>query len=331
MKSHFKLKVIILIFLLVVSIFSLVQKSFPVQKSGTIFLPNGMGLNFLATKLAQESYIKNKIIFRLTCGTSILLSKKILKFGEYEITKNDNLFTLCNKITNGEVLMHKITIAEGLQTQQIIEILNKDENLVGQEITFNPDDEGMLLPETYYFPKYTKRQQIFAKMKDDMNILLENIWQKRNKEIVIKNKKDLLILASIVEKETSVESERPLIAGLYLNRLQKNMRLQADPTVAYEITQGTYELKRNLTFQDLKINGDYNTYRIMGLPKRPICNPGKASINATANPVESDFLYFVADSKTGGHVFSNDYKQHLVNVEEYRRIKAMPQTSLLAE
>ena len=169
------------------------------------------------------------------------------------------------------------------------------------------------MPETYYFAKGFDREELLLKMKNDLQSFLDTEWQKRDADIPLKNKYEVLILASIVEAEAKNDAERPIIASVYINRIEKKMRLQADPTTIYEITRGKYKMPRLLTLKDLQIKGEWNTYKKYGLPKTPICNAGKASILATLHPARTDYLYFVAKKDLSGHIFAKDFQEHLNN------------------
>ena len=184
----------------------------------------------------------------------------------------------------------------------------------------NIADEGVLAPNTYSFDIATNRENLFLKMKSEQNKILDIAWNKRAPDLPLKNAFELLILASIVEKEAGNEEDKRKVASVFLNRLKKKMRLQSDPTVVYSLTKGKDTLNRELTKSDLRIRSPFNTYKVEGLPPSPICNPSKSSIYAVANPIKTDFLYFVADGE-GGHNFSQNLQQHNRFVKEYRRLK----------
>ena len=220
------------------------------------------------------------------------------------------------KIAKGDVFYRKITLPEGLTNAEIAQILNENPYLSG-ELALG-DKQGLILPETYTFPFGTARQKIVAEAQADMQKTLDEAWNARDLNLPIKNKKELLILASIIEKETGIVDERPLVASVFLNRLRKGMRLQTDPTVIYAITEGETSFGRSLKKKDLKIDSPYNTYLNYGLPPGPICNPGREAIMAAAHPAESDYLYFVADGK-GGHRFAKSLSEHNRNVKTWVR------------
>ena len=178
--------------------------------------------------------------------------------------------------------------------------------------------EGQLLPETYFFRKNFSRNTQIKNMKNNMSLILDEAWKNRDKNLPLKNKEELLILASIVEKETGISAERDRIAGVFINRINLGMKLQSDPTVIYAVTLGKYKLERPLSKRDLKIKSPYNTYFTYKLPPTPICNPGKKAIFATANPLETKDLYFVANGN-GGHSFSRTLREHNIHVQKLRK------------
>ena len=217
----------------------------------------------------------------------------------------------------GKAILHKLTIPEGLSTVQALERIRAHEALSG-EITVQPE-EGTLLPDTYLFTRGKARDAIVRQMMQAQRKLLAELWPKRKEGLPLKSPREAVILASIVEKETGVPEERRRIAAVFLNRLKKNMPLQADPTVIYGITKGR-PLGRPLTKKDLRAKTPWNTYVIKGLPPTPIANPGRAAIAAVLDPLETDELYFVADG-SGRHLFAADLKTHNANVRKLRKIE----------
>ncbi|MCT6879746.1 MAG: endolytic transglycosylase MltG [Commensalibacter sp.] len=212
-------------------------------------------------------------------------------------------------------VQHEITIPEGLTAFQIEKIINKAPFMQGQ---INLNEEARILPQTYKYEWGTSRQQILTRMENAMQKKLQVIWQNRENNAEIKSPRDLMTLASIIEKETALANERPKIARVFINRLQLNMKLQSDPTVIFALTQGKTALDRPLQHADLNIASPYNTYWVKGLPAGPICSPGEASLNAAAHPYNGDMLYFVANS-TGGHNFAKTLDEHNRNVAIYRQ------------
>ena len=221
-------------------------------------------------------------------------------------------------IISDKTVVRKLTFKEGMTSQQIVEQLLNTQGLIG-EITKTPLN-GTLMPSTYHFSLGDTRNSIIKRMTELMNKKTSELWEKRAKNLPFSSLNEAITLASIVEKETSIASERPLIASVFVNRLRKGMKLQSDPTVIFAITDGKYNLKRKLLYKDLRVNHPYNTYTNYGIPPAPICNPGIESINAVLNPADTDYLYFVANNK-GGHSFSNNYRQHLNNINKIRKNK----------
>lgn len=281
-----------------------------------VIINKGAGSNTVANQLVAAGIIDKPWLFKL--AARLFGADKRLKAGEYIFEKPISMYEVINKISNGDIVYHKITLAEGLTSKQIIDLINNEQLLSG-EITIDIA-EGDILPETYSFVRGEKRDDILLRAKNAMAETLQNQWEQRQHSLPLKNKNQLLILASIIEKETGIEEERGLVASVFVNRLKKGIKLQTDPTVIYALTQGQKDLKRPLTRKDLTIDSPYNTYKYYGLPPKPICNPGKASIEAAANPDDSDFLYFVADG-TGGHNFAKSLKEHNKNVSNWKNLK----------
>ena len=241
------------------------------------------------------------------------------KAGEYLFRAHMSMSEVMETIIAGRSVQHSITIPEGLTSAQIVERLNQDPILVGSIATIPP--EGALLPETYKFTRGTTRQQMLERMQRSQEQALEDIWARRNPGIPIDSPEDLVVLASIVEKETGRADERTRVAGVFINRLNKRMRLQSDPTILYGIYGGTAWLRpRTILRSDMQRSNPYNTYQIDGLPPGPIANPGRESLEAVANPSRTEDLYFVADG-TGGHVFATTLDEHNRNVARWREIE----------
>ena len=297
-------------FLIFLLIFDLFFKKY--NYTHTFFVERNQTLNQITTNLYKEQIIDNKFFFKFLIFSS--LSQKILKAGEYEFY-NNNIFQIIRKIRVGDVYQRRITIPEGLTSNEIIDILKKTEGIVlNQEGLKQIDEEGMLFPSTYFYVYGTDSNIIINNMKKRMELTLLDAWKNRDKDLDLKNYKDVLILASIVEKETSLNYEKSNVAQVFLNRLRLNMKLQSDPTVIYGIEKELNNDIKELKKRDLDFKSEFNTYMIHGLPKEPICNPGKESITAAAKPSKGDLLYFVANGK-GGHNFSTNYKDHLENIK----------------
>ncbi len=245
-------------------------------------------------------------------------NRSTLKRGEYEFKAGISMNEIESLLASHKVVRHKITIPEGLTSEQIVDRLRADDVLVG-EVKETPR-EGSLMPDTYYFERGDARQSILARMAKAQTRIVDEIWRARTPDLPIKSPGEMVTLASIVEKETGKADERPHVASVFVNRLEKHMRLESDPTIVYGLVFGKGTLGRPISRADLNEVTPYNTYQIDGLPPGPISNPGKAALEAVANPAHAKDLYFVADG-TGGHVFSDTFEQHLKNVARWRQIE----------
>lgn len=279
----------------------------------SVVVERGAGSRQVAEELTEAGVISHPLLFRFAARLTSL--DKHLKAGEYRFAPKLSMRQVLDITAKGEVFYRMITLPEGLTTAQMIEIIRTEPNLSG-EVTIEPI-EGEMLPETYSFTKGESRDILIERTRKAMSRLLDEAW-KQNHVDVLKNKYELLILASIVEKETGIPEERADVAAVFVNRLQKGMKLQTDPTVIYALTLGESDLGRPLYKKDLMVDSAYNTYRYYGLPPTPICNPGKDAIWATINPSKTDYLYFVASGE-GGHRFAKSLDDHNRNVELYRR------------
>jgi UPF0755 protein len=241
-----------------------------------------------------------------------------LKRGEYAFKAGMSMNDIENELIAHRVVRYKLTIPEGLTSEQVVDRLREDAVLTGD--IREPPREGSLMPDTYYFERGDTRQSILSRMTKIQAKTVDEIWKQRSPDLPIKSPWEMVTLASIVEKETGKPEERPRVAGVFVNRLEKHMRLASDPTIVYGLAQGKGTLGRAITKADLNQSTPYNTYLIDGLPPGPICNPGKAALEAVANPARSKDLYFVADG-TGGHAFSETLEQHQKNVAHWRQIE----------
>lgn len=288
----------------------------PLTVEKLVYIAPGSSIKAITGKLLANGVIKNDLVFLLSAR--LQNREKELKAGEYKFLSGINIREIIALLQSGKTYQHKITIPEGLTTTEIINLLNSNQTLIGT--LPNLQTEGSLLPETYHFSYGDTRQDIIKRMKKSMRETINALWEKRVAGLPLKTPEEAVILASIVEKETSVASERPRVAGVFINRLNKGILLQSDPTVIYAVTLGKRKLNRLLTTKDLKTPSDYNTYIVTGLPPSPIANPGKASLDAVLNPEKNNYIYFVADG-TGGHVFSRTLKEHNNNVARWRKLR----------
>jgi UPF0755 protein len=242
--------------------------------------------------------------------------KKQLQTGEYIIHHNESALSAFCKIANGDIITRKLTIPEGLTTQMIVEILNNNEFLTGEIKEF--PEEASIMPDTYFYKFRDTRQSMIDKMANQMQNILLKMQSKNDTGI---NMKDILVLASIIEKETGLDEERHTVSSVYHNRLKKKMRLQSCPTVIYALSNGYGKINRPLTKKDLFFESPFNTYRVSGMPPTPICCPGKKSIEAALNPAQTKFLYFVLSEDGVHHNFSENFDGQIRNKNQ--RQKAM--------
>jgi len=281
-----------------------------------ILIEPGLGVSAIAARLKAAGITHQPLVFRIWARLTEAHTK--LRAGEYDLPARASTVEVLDILKSGKTVVRKLTLAEGLSLTEALMVVQDAEGLQG-DITDIPD-EGWLLPETYHYSWGHRRNDLIGRMADDMGTVLSSLWAERPEGFILTSAKDVLILASIVEKETAIAAERPQIAAVFLNRLKKGMRLQSDPTVVYALTDGSGALGRALTRADLKIDSAFNTYRVKGLPPTPIANPGRDAIRAVIYPAQTDALYFVADG-TGGHVFAKTLKQHNRNVQRWRKIK----------
>ncbi len=316
--------VLLVIMLVIAGVGALLYHQFerpgPLSVSRVIAIPRGEGRIEIATRLENEGVISNRWTFIASYLLKNAFGKKIgdLKAGEYEFKKNATMAEVLDILTKGRAILSKLTIPEGLTSLQIVERMRAEPDLAG-EVTEIPT-EGSLLADTYRFSKGIERQELLLRMQAEMQRFLAAAWEKRQPDLPIKTPEEAVVFASIVEKETGRADERDRVAGVFMNRIRKGMRLQSDPTVIYGIAGGQGTLGRSLTRADLDQKTPHNTYQINGLPPTPICNPGRSAIEATLNPASTADLYFVADG-TGGHVFSKTLKAHNAAVSNWRKIE----------
>jgi len=284
------------------------------EKETVLIVRPGGGARTIAASLAEAGVIDAPLLFRI--GVMRRDRTTALKAGEYAFPPRASMAQVMDMLVQHKVVLHRITIAEGLTSDMAVGIVNADPVLDGP-VTVAP--EGSLLPETYLFERGTTRAELLARMRQAQEALIAELWPKRKPGLPIQSVEDALKLASIVEKETALPAERPRIAAVFVNRLKSGMRLESDPTIIYGLTKGA-PLGHPLRQSELDTPNPYSTYQIDGLPPTPICNPGRDSLAAVLNPPESGELFFVADG-TGGHVFARTGAEHARNVAQWRRIE----------
>ncbi len=285
------------------------------NKQSIVFIEKGASLSQIVAILSHEKVLDFPFLFKgILYGSG---SWRYLKAGEYLIPPGITPAQLLNILQSGNVILHSVTLVEGETSHHLAQKLLEDKRFQGPSLA---PSEGSLLPETYHFPRNAERLKIVERMQKAMKNALANIWAKRAINYPLKTPEDLLILASIIEKETALLQEKPLVAAVFLNRLKQGMPLQADPTIIYGLTQGAHELGRQLTIEDLRHDNPYNTYLYLGLPPSPISNPSWSSLQAAAQPADVSYLYFVADGR-GGHVFSTTLEEHQKNHAAWRRVQ----------
>lgn len=285
----------------------------PLPVSSPIVIPSGTGLEGIAASLKRAGAIRHDFVFVI--GARVAQKARSLKAGEYLIPASSSPRQVMDILASGKTVVRRLTIPEGLTAADVMNRLELAEGLTG---TAGDPVEGSLLPETYHFSYGDSRQDLIRRMQASMSETVARLWGTRSSGLPIKSPEEAVILASIVERETGIPQERGLVAGVFVNRLKRGMRLQSDPTVAYGIAPTG--LDRPLTRADLRRPTPYNTYVIKGLPPTPIANPGVDAIRAVMNPVQTDYLYFVADG-TGGHAFARTLAEHNRNVRKWRKIR----------
>ncbi len=300
------------------------EASGPLPDDKIVNIPRS-GVRDVAESLEREGVINQPWIF---IGAVILQKARgDLKSGEYQFTRNASLQDVINTIIEGKVVQHAITIPEGLTSQQIVQRL-LDTDILAGNIREIPR-EGSLMPETYRVQRGMPREQLIQRMQQAQRRVLQEAWERRAPDLPIKSPDDLLTLASIVEKETGKSDERTRVAAVFVNRIKQRMRLQSDPTIIYGLVGGKGTLGRPILRSEITMPTPYNTYVIDGLPPGPIANPGRASIEATANPARTKELFFVADG-SGGHTFSETLDQHQRGVQRLRALEQQMNDSSVA-
>src|SRR5215213_4510570 len=288
----------------------------PLGKEKVVNIPRNLGVRDIAELLMREGVIEQPWVF--IGGVLALKAKEDLKFGEYQFAKQASVREVVETLTEGKVVQHQLTIPEGLTSEQIVARLVETDILAGN-ITEIPR-EGTLLPETYRFTRGTPREQVIQRMQHAQRRVLQEIWERRSPDLPVTTPEQLVVLASVVEKETGKPEERTRVAAVFVNRLKQKMKLESDPTIIYGLVGGKGTLGRPIQANEIRQPSPYNTYVIDGLPPGPIANPGRASLEGAANPARTKELFFVADG-TGGHTFADNYEAHQKNVARLRVIE----------
>lgn len=300
------------------------EKPGPLESPQTVIIEQGSSVSEISSKLVSNGVIGNDLgflndsIFRL--GVRAHRAQASLKAGEFLFKPGMSMYDVMETLRSGKGILHKVSVPEGLTVFQIFERLAAHEILEGDL----PDElpvEGSLMPDTYPFQRGTTREEIIARMEKAQKEFLDSVWSRRIGDLPISTPEEMVILASIVEKETGKADERPRVASVFINRLRKGMKLQSDPTIIYGIFGGEGKPKdRPIYRSDIDKETPYNTYTIPALPPGPIANPGRAALEAVANPSLTDDLFFVANG-TGGHVFAKTLDEHNQNVARWRAIE----------
>jgi len=285
----------------------------PLAEPVTVMIPSGTSVTTIAGELERKGVVAdaNYVMWRARWRSE----GHLLKAGEYIFDPGMSVDQVLDRMVEGMTVVHRVTVPEGLTSLEIVAILNANEELTG-EIAEIPA-QGTILPETYHFERGETRQDVLDRMTDALDSTLAELWAGRADDLPIASPEEAVILASVVEKETGLAAERPHIAGVFVNRLNRGMRLQSDPTVIFALTQGQAPLGRTLLRSDWDYDDPYNTYVYAGLPPGPIANPGRDAIAAVLNPLETTDIYFVADG-TGGHAFAETLAEHNRNVSAYK-------------
>lgn len=279
-----------------------------------VTLPSGAGVSAIAANLKSSGVIRSTDLFRV--AVSLSGADRKIRAGEYEVPSGASLATVVGLLVDGKAVRHYVTLPEGWSSAQAVDILMKQPVLTGE---VEVPAEGSLWPDTYEVSRGETRASVVARMQRAATSKLATLWAARSPNTIVTTPEEAMVLASIVEKETGLASERPEVAAVFTNRLRLGMRLESDPTIVYGVTRGR-PLGRGIRASELRAQTPWNTYLIDGLPPTPIANPGEEALKAVLNPPRSEYVFFVADG-TGGHVFARTYPEHLLNVARWREIE----------
>jgi UPF0755 protein len=298
----------------------------PSTTATTVLIKPNTGIQEIAELLSRRGVIGDTRVFWI--GVTAYRNEGKLKAGEYEIDAHASMHQIMDLLKSGKSVLYSLTIPEGLTVDQAFDRIGKNEVLTGELPP--PPPEGMLATDTIRFTRGQTRQEAVNQLVQHQKKLIDDIWARRSPDLPITSVQDFVTLASIVEKETGIADERSRVAAVFLNRLRKHMRLQSDPTVIYGLFGSKGKPADRPIYQsDLDKPTPYNTYLVNGLPPTPIANPGRAALEAVANPSKTDDLYFVADG-TGGHVFASTLEEHNQNVAHYRELQKKQQEAAKA-
>ena len=286
----------------------------PAEKNLSVVVPSGASLSRAATELEKAGAIRSANRFLLFAR--VFGSDAPIRAGEYEVPAHASQSDVLELLQSGKVIQRWVTVPEGMPSVLVHETLMRAPYLTGSVAI---PEEGSVLPDSYNYQRGDTRQQVLDQMQKAMRDYLAVAWKQRKPTAAVHTPREVLTLASIVEKETGKAAERRMVAAVYSNRLKQGMPLQADPTVIYPVTKGR-PLGRRILRSELSAKNGYNTYASPGLPVGPIANPGRESIDAVLNPAATSALYFVADG-TGGHVFADTLEQHNANVRKWYAIR----------
>jgi len=320
---NFVLSSVVFIILLAVGVLYFGQREFtrpgPSTTTETVLIKPNTGTREIANLLQREGVISDARVFLV--GLRINNADSRLKAGEYEIKPGASMKEIMELLEGGKSVMYSLTIPEGLTVKQIFDRIASTEELSG-DLPAELPPEGSLSADTLRFTRGLSRQEVVNKLIADQKNLVKSIWERRAPDLPIETIEEFVTLASIVEKETGRADERSRVAGVFINRLKKGMRLQSDPTVIYGLFGGEGKpADRPIYKSDLEKETPYNTYAIKGLPPTPIANPGRAALEAVANPSRTGELYFVANGIDGGHAFAKTLDEHNENVARWRKIE----------
>jgi UPF0755 protein len=288
----------------------------PLDAEKTVNVPPRLGIRDIGDLLVREGVIDRPWTF--VVSAVLAKPRDELKFGEYQFVRQASLHDVINTLIEGKVVQHQVSIPEGLTSQQIVQRL-MDTDILSGNIKELPR-EGSMLPESYHYPRGASREQVIQRMQQAQTRVVQDVWDHRSADLPLRTPQQLVTMASIVEKETGRADERSRVAAVFVNRLRQHMKLQSDPTIIYGLVGGKGTLGRPILKSEIEQHTPYNTYVIEGLPPGPIANPGRAALEAVANPARTKELYFVADG-TGGHTFSETLEQHQRAVARLRAIE----------